>query len=284
MITRLLVANRGEIACRIMRTARAMGIQTMAVYARPDAAALHVRTADLAVPLDGTTVPETYLDIAQLLAAAERAGADAIHPGYGFLAENATFARAVITAGLTWVGPTPDAIAAMGDKLAAKQQMAGVGVPTLRSVTDRDDADQVGYPLIVKAAAGGGGKGMRVVEDPGDLDAAVAAARREAASAFGDDTVFLERYLQRPRHIEVQVLADSHGTVVHLGERECSLQRRHQKVIEEAPSPAVDDTTRARLGHAAVTAAQAIGYQGAGTVEFVATGQAEDLEFYFLEV
>ncbi|HUG84336.1 MAG TPA: biotin carboxylase N-terminal domain-containing protein, partial [Euzebya sp.] len=245
---------------------------------------LHVTCADIAVPLDGTTASETYLDIARLLAAAERAGADAIHPGYGFLAENATFARAVIAADLTWVGPTPDAIAAMGDKLAAKQQMSGVGVPTLLSVTDRDDADQVGYPLIVKAAAGGGGKGMRVVEDPGDLDAAVAAARREAASAFGDDTVFLERYLQRPRHIEVQVLADSHGTVVHLGERECSLQRRHQKVIEEAPSPAVDDTTRARLGHAAVTAAQAIGYQGAGTVEFVATGQAEDLEFYFLEV
>ncbi|WP_370324432.1 biotin carboxylase N-terminal domain-containing protein [Euzebya sp.] len=284
MITRLLIANRGEIACRIARTARAMGIEVVAVHGRPDADAAHVAAADVAVPLDGTTAAETYLDIDALLAAARTAGADAVHPGYGFLAENAAFARAVIDAGLTWVGPSPEAIAAMGDKLAAKRIMADAGVPTLPSTTDPADAADIGFPVIVKAAAGGGGKGMRVVTDPADLDEAVAAARREAAGAFGDDTVFVERYLERPRHIEVQVLADTHGRVVHLGERECSIQRRHQKVIEEAPSPVVDAAARERLGRAAVAAAEAIGYVGAGTVEFVAVEAADGLEFSFLEV
>ncbi|CAN5406092.1 biotin carboxylase N-terminal domain-containing protein [soil metagenome] len=282
MITRLLVANRGEIACRIMRTARDMGIETVAVYADPDAAALHVASADLAIALPGTTAAETYLVVDALLDAARRSGADALHPGYGFLAENADFARAVIDAGLTWVGPPPEAIAAMGDKLSAKRLMAEAGVPTLVSVTDPAQAEEVGYPLIVKASAGGGGKGMRIVSRAADLDDAVAAARREAAASFGDDTVFLERYLTRPRHIEVQVMADGHGTVVHIGERECSLQRRHQKVLEEAPSPVVDDATRARLGKAAVAAARAIGYEGAGTVEFVSTADGND--FFFLEV
>jgi propionyl-CoA carboxylase alpha chain len=282
MIRRLLIANRGEIACRIMRTAAAMGIETVAVHSDPDARALHVATADLAVSLPGTGAAETYLDIAALIAACERSGADAVHPGYGFLAENAAFARAVIDAGLTWVGPPADAIAAMGDKLAAKRLMAEAGVPTLVSVTDPAQADEVGYPLIVKAAAGGGGKGMRIVEDPSGLVDAVDAARREAAASFGDDTVFLERYLSHPRHLEVQVMADRHGTVVHLGERECSIQRRHQKVIEESPSPVVDSRLRTRLGEAAVAAVGAIGYEGAGTVEFVA---GEDgTSFFFLEV
>ncbi|MGI9017791.1 MAG: biotin carboxylase N-terminal domain-containing protein [Euzebya sp.] len=285
MISTLLIANRGEIACRIIRTARAMGITTVAVYSDPDATAAHVQDADIAVPLPGSTAAETYLDSAALIRAAHTTGADAIHPGYGFLSENAAFAQAVMDADLTWVGPPPSAITAMGDKITAKALMDQAGVPVLPSVTDVSQAHEIGFPLIVKAAAGGGGKGMRVVREAADLEQAVAAARREAAGAFGDDRVFVERFVERPRHIEVQVLADAHGNVVHLGERECSLQRRHQKVIEEAPSVVVDDATRERLGQAAVAAATSIGYQGAGTVEFVATvGSDGELSFYFLEV
>ena len=263
---RLLIANRGEIAVRVIRTAHHLGIATVAVYTEPDADAPHVAAADEAVPVS------SYLDSAGILAAARATGADAIHPGYGFLSENADFARDTATAGLTFVGPSPEAIAAMGSKIGAKKLMEAAGVPVL-------PAD--GYPLLVKASAGGGGRGMRLVQGPDDLDAAMAAARAEAQAAFGDGTVFLERYLVDPRHVEVQIVGDSHGTVVHLFERECSIQRRYQKIVEEAPSPAVDDELRAALGAAAVAAGKAIGYVGAGTVEFVLDG---DGRFYFLEV
>ncbi len=273
MIRRLLVANRGEIARRVLRTAHAMGIDTVAVYADGDAQAPFVREAGSAVALRGRTATETYLDADKVLAAAKRTGADAVHPGYGFLSENAAFAQAVIDAGLIWVGPPPAAIAAMGDKQQAKQLMAGAGVPTL-------DAPPGVFPVLVKAALGGGGKGMRVVERAEDLDEALASARRESLAAFGDDTVFLERYLTSVRHVEVQILGDAHGTVVHLGERECSIQRRHQKIIEEAPSPAVSPALRERLGEAALSAAKAIGYENAGTVEFLLDGE----DFFFLEV
>ena len=282
----LLVANRGEIARRIMRTAREMGLRTIAVYAGGDADAPFVREADEAVALDGRTAAESYLDVAKILDAARRSGAEAIHPGYGFLSENAGFARAVEEAGLVWVGPPADAIAAMGDKLAAKHAMDAAGVPTLPSHEVAPGADAaapaqaIGYPLLVKASAGGGGKGMRVVETPGDLQAAIEAARREAAGAFGDDTVFLERWLARTRHVEVQVLGDQLGNVVHCFERECSIQRRHQKIIEEAPSPALDDGLRGAMGAAAVQAAAAIGYTSAGTVEFLLSGR----DFWFLEM
>jgi propionyl-CoA carboxylase alpha chain len=288
-ISRLLVAGRGEIARRIMRTAREMGIATVAVYAGPDADAPFVREADQAVSLRGTTSQETYLDIEKVLEAARRSGADAVHPGYGFLAENAEFARAVVAAGLTWVGPRAEAIATMGDKLAAKKLMTKAGVPTLAAVevakgvtkAVRKRAGEAGYPLLVKAAAGGGGKGMRIVSAEADLAEAVAGARREAAGAFGDDTVFLERFLEGARHVEVQVFGDSHGNTVHCFERECSIQRRHQKIIEEAPSPAVDPELRRRLGEAAVEAARAVGYDNAGTVEFMLD---KDGSFYFLEM
>ncbi|MFN2539756.1 MAG: biotin carboxylase N-terminal domain-containing protein [Mycobacteriales bacterium] len=273
MIRRLLVANRGEIARRIMRTAHAMGIDTIAVYADGDAMAPFAREATIAVALRGQTAAETYLDAGKVLDAARRAGADAVHPGYGFLSENAGFAQAVLDAGLVWVGPSPEAIAAMGDKLEAKKLMSAAGVPTL-------DAPEGHFPVLVKAAMGGGGKGMRVVSRAEELEDALAAARREAQAAFGDDTVFLERYLTGARHVEVQILGDAHGNLVHLGERECSIQRRHQKIIEEAPSPAVDAPLRERLGEAALAAAKAIGYRNAGTVEFLLDGQ----DFYFLEV
>ncbi|MCW2706489.1 MAG: acetyl-CoA carboxylase subunit alpha [Frankiales bacterium] len=277
MIRRLLVANRGEIARRIMRTVHAMGIDTIAVYADGDAMAPFVREASVAVALRGQTAPETYLDMAKVLDAAKRAGADAVHPGYGFLSENAAFAQAVLDAGMTWVGPPPRAIAAMGDKLEAKKLMEAAGVPTLNAPKDPRPED---YPLLVKAAMGGGGKGMRVVARPADLDEAIAGAKREAQAAFGDDTVFLERYLTGARHVEVQILGDAHGNLVHLGERECSIQRRHQKIIEEAPSPAVDAPLRERLGEAGLAAAKAIGYENAGTVEFLLAGE----DFFFLEV
>ena len=288
-ISRLLIAGRGEIARRIMRTAREMGIATVAVYAEPDADAPFVRDADQAVSLRGTTSQETYLDIEKIIDAARRTGADGVHPGYGFLSESADFARAVVGAGLTWVGPRAEAIATMGDKLAAKKLMTEASVPTLpavkvaRSVTKevRKRAANVGYPLLVKAASGGGGKGMRVVGDEADLADAVSAARREAASAFGDDTVFLERFLKGARHVEVQVFGDGHGNIVHCFERECSIQRRHQKIIEEAPSPAVDAELRRRLGEAAIEAARAVGYDNAGTVEFRLD---KDGDFYFLEM
>jgi len=295
VITTLLVANRGEIARRIIRTAGAMGMRTVAVYADPDAGAPYVAEADRAVALPGRTAAQTYLNIGALLAAAAAAGADAVHPGYGFLSERAGFARAVAGAGLTWVGPPAEVIEAMGDKLAAKRLLAEVGVPVLESweVAGEILPDLAGVPLplIVKAAAGGGGKGMRIVgAGPGaagsagaspELADAVAAARREAAAAFGDGTVFLERYITGARHVEIQVLADSHGGVVHCFERECSIQRRHQKVIEECPSPAVDAGLRDRMGAAALAAAKAVGYLGAGTVEFVLEPSGD---FWFLEV
>ncbi len=275
MIQTLLVANRGEIARRVMRAARAQGIRTIAVYSEPDAHDPHVTDADRAVALRGSTSAETYLGQQQILDAARVAGADAIHPGYGFLSENAAFARAVTAAGLTWVGPPPEAIEAMGVKHAAKDLARAAGVPTLPDALVTPDTDlaaageDVGFPLLVKASAGGGGTGMRRVEDPADLDEAIRSARAEAQRSFGDDTVFLERLLVAPRHIEIQVLADTHGHVVHLGERECSIQRRHQKVVEEAPSPAVDDELRTRMGATAVALAEKLGYVGAGTVEFL---------------
>ncbi len=288
-IGRLLVANRGEIARRIFRTCRQMGIQTAAVYAEQDRDAPYAREADVAVALGGRTAAETYLAGDRLIAAAKRVGADAIHPGYGFLAENADFARAVRDAGLTWVGPSPEAIALMGDKIQAKRLVAQAGVPTLPGQEiDGLSADglarvaaAVGLPVLIKAAGGGGGRGMRIVRETLALPEAAASARREAGAAFGDDRVFLERYLESPRHVEVQILGDRHGHVVHLFERECSIQRRHQKIIEEAPSPAVDHDLRARLTGAALAAARAIGYESAGTVEFLLDAEGR---FYFLEV
>ena len=285
-ITKLLVANRGEIARRVFRSARAMGIATVAVHSDADADAPFVREADEAVRLPGNTPAETYLQGQLIVDAARRSGADAVHPGYGFLSENADFARLVEAAGIVWVGPPADAIETMGSKLGAKELMQKAGVPTLPWATDPEDAATVGYPLLVKASAGGGGRGMRIVRDPADLDEAVEGARREAGSAFGDDTVFLERYLDAPRHIEIQVFADTHGNVVSLFERECSIQRRHQKIVEESPSPAVDDALRTQMGEAAVAAAKAVGYVGAGTVEFVLAtdGPGAGTEFAFLEM
>jgi propionyl-CoA carboxylase alpha chain len=296
-ISKLLIANRGEIASRIIRTARAMDIATVAVFADPDAGLPYVLEADEAVRLPGSAPAETYLRGEALIAAAAATGADAVHPGYGFLSENAGFARACAAAGLTFVGPSPAAIEAMGSKTAAKELMAAAGVPVLPSAvfdsavfddgTEPDPAElrkaaeDIGFPVLVKAAYGGGGRGMRIVADPGDIAGAVASARREAASAFGNGTVFLERFVESPRHIEVQILGDQEGTVVHLFERECSIQRRYQKIIEEAPSPAVSDELRAELCRAAVAAGQAIGYVGAGTVEFVLDTSER---FYFLEV
>ncbi|GGK66882.1 acetyl/propionyl-CoA carboxylase subuit alpha [Sphaerisporangium melleum] len=279
MIRRLMVANRGEIARRVFRTCRELGVETVAVFAGDDADAPHVAEADHAVRLHGDRPAETYLDGAAVVVAALRAGADAVHPGYGFLSENAAFARAVLDAGLTWVGPGPDAIAAMGAKIEAKRLMAGAGVPVLPSLTfpaavseAEEDARGLTYPVLVKASAGGGGRGMRVVRDPDELAGAVQAAGREALAAFGDGTVFAEPLLEHARHVEVQIVADRHGTVWTLGERECSIQRRHQKVVEETPSPGISERVRATLLDAAVRAATAIGYVGAGTVEFLVAG------------
>ncbi len=284
VISSLLIANRGEIAARIIRTAHALGIATVAVYSDPDAEAPYVTLADQAVRLPGTAAADTYLRGDLIIAAAAATGAGAVHPGYGFLSENAAFARACADAGLAFVGPSPGTIQAMSDKIAAKAMMAEAGVPVLPSVTITDgeiNAGTVGFPLLVKAAFGGGGRGMRLVTDPARLDEAVQSARREAAAAFGDGTVFLERYVPDPRHVEVQILGDAQGDVVHLFERECSIQRRYQKIIEESPSPAVDDALRQELTHAAVTAGRAAGYTGAGTVEFVVD---RDGSFYFLEM
>ena len=286
MIGKVLVANRGEIARRVFRTCREMGIATVAVYSEPDTSEPHVREADEAVLLPGATPAETYLDIDSLLAAAKTTGAQAIHPGYGFLAENASFARAVIEAGLVWIGPPPDAIAVMGSKLESRRLMESTGVPVLPGMKLERDADPmevaaaVGFPIVVKASAGGGGKGMRVVSDPDELHGSVESARREAAGAFGDDTMFIERYLEEPRHIEIQVMGDAEGKVFSLFERECSIQRRHQKIIEEAPSPAIDDSLRRRMGDSAIRAATAVGYTSAGTVEFL----FREGEFFFLEM
>ena len=287
----LLVANRGEIARRIFRTARAEGLATVAVFSDADADAPYVHEADTAVRLPGHSPGETYLRGDLLIAAALSAGADAVHPGYGFLSEDAGFAADVLAAGLTWVGPPVGAIAAMGDKLAAKALMVSAGVPCLPGVdatglsaSDLAAAGEgIGYPVLVKASAGGGGRGMRIVAAATDLAEAVQSAHREATSAFGDGSVFLERYVERARHVEVQVMADQHGTCVALFERDCSVQRRHQKVLEEAPSPAVDAALRTRLCEAAVAAAQAVGYTGAGTVEFIVRGDAPD-EPFFMEM
>ena len=287
-IRTLLVANRGEIARRIISTARAMGITTVAVYSDADASSPHVAEADMAVRLPGDSPADTYLRSALIVDAASRSGADAIHPGYGFLSESGDFARVVMGAGLVWVGPPAAAIDAMGSKIGSKEMMRAAGVPTLPSITVEGDrlpdivaVESLGWPLLVKASAGGGGRGMRVVWGPSELADAVAGAQREATSAFGDGTVFLERYLREPRHIEVQILADVYGGTVALFERECSIQRRHQKIIEEAPSPFVTPELRTRLVDAAVAAADEIGYVNAGTVEFVVDTDGEP---YFLEM
>ena len=278
MMTSLLIANRGEIACRIIRTARAMGIRTVAVHSDADADALHVRMADAAVAIGAGPVRESYLCGDRIIAAALATGAEAIHPGYGFLSENAAFAQAVIDAGLIWVGPDPKSITAMGLKDAAKALMQAAGVPTTPGYLGEDqsperlaaEAQAIGYPVLIKAVAGGGGKGMRKVDAPEDFAEALVSCRREAASSFGNDQVLLEKWVTNPRHIEVQVFGDRHGNVVHLFERDCSLQRRHQKVIEEAPAPGMDDATRAAICDAAVRAARAVDYVGAGTIEFIA--------------
>jgi len=278
MMNSLLIANRGEIACRIIRTARDMGLRTIAVYSEADARALHVRLADEAVAIGPAPARESYLDADRILAAAHESGAEAIHPGYGFLSENAEFAEKVIAAGLVWVGPDPDSIRAMGLKDAAKARMIAAGVPVTPGYLGEDqnpdrlaaEADAIGYPVLIKAVAGGGGKGMRRVDAPAAFAEALASCRREAASSFGDDRVLIEKYILSPRHIEVQVFGDRHGQVVHLFERDCSLQRRHQKVIEEAPAPGMDDATRQAVCAAAVRAAQAVDYVGAGTIEFIA--------------
>ncbi|HVU90784.1 MAG TPA: biotin carboxylase N-terminal domain-containing protein, partial [Jatrophihabitans sp.] len=282
MIRTVLVANRGEIARRVFATCRRLGLGTVAVFSDPDADAPHVREADAAVRLPGAAPADTYLRADLIVAAAQRAGADAIHPGYGFLSENAGFARAVVVAGLTWIGPSPDAIEKMGSKIEAKRLMAAAGVPVLPEL-DPQAVTEDDLPVIVKASAGGGGRGMRVVRNLAQLAAEVEAARAEAAGAFGDPTVFCEPYLPTGRHIEVQVLGDTHGTVWAAGERECSIQRRHQKVVEETPSPLVErvDGMRKELFAAARAAATAIGYTGAGTVEFLADDGGR---FYFLEM
>ncbi|HVH94967.1 MAG TPA: biotin carboxylase N-terminal domain-containing protein, partial [Nocardioidaceae bacterium] len=279
----VLVANRGEIAVRVIFAAQAMGLRTVAVYSDADREAPHVRAADVAVRIGPTPAARSYLDIEAILAAARRTGADAVHPGYGFLSERASFARAVAEAGLTFVGPPADVIDQMGRKDVAREIAIQAGVPVVPSA-EWSGEGSVGFPVLVKAAAGGGGKGMRIVRAPGDLDAAVAAAKREALSAFGDDTLLLERYVEHGRHVEVQVLADAHGNVVHLFERDCSAQRRHQKVIEEAPAPTISDATRRVLTESAVALARQVGYVNAGTVEFLVSGQGADEEVFFLEM
>ncbi|MFZ2527804.1 MAG: biotin carboxylase N-terminal domain-containing protein, partial [Rhodococcus sp. (in: high G+C Gram-positive bacteria)] len=291
MFETVLVANRGEIAVRVIRTLRRMGIRSVAVYSDADAGALHVLEADTAVRIGPAAARESYLDIAKVIDAARSTGARAIHPGYGFLSENSAFAQACADAGIAFLGPPAKAIETMGDKITAKNAVSAFDVPVVPGISRpglTDDeliagAADVGYPVLVKPSAGGGGKGMRLVTDPADLPDALVSARREAASAFGDDTLFLERFVQRPRHIEVQIVADTHGNVVHLGERECSLQRRHQKVIEEAPSPLLDEATRARIGAAACNTARSVDYTGAGTVEFIVSADAPD-EFFFMEM
>ncbi|MER7620264.1 biotin carboxylase N-terminal domain-containing protein [Streptomyces sp. NPDC126503] len=286
MFDTVLVANRGEIAVRVIRTLRALGVRSVAVYSDADADARHVREADTAVRLGPPPAAESYLSVPALLDAARRTGAQAVHPGYGFLAENAAFARACAEAGLVFIGPSAEAIALMGDKIRAKETVRAAGVPVVPGAADPDLAEtarEMGPPVLLKPSAGGGGKGMRLVRDLAVLDEEIAAARREARSSFGDDTLLVERWIDRPRHIEIQVLADTHGNVIHLGERECSLQRRHQKIIEEAPSVLLDPETRAAMGAAAVEAARSCGYVGAGTVEFIVPG-GDPSQYYFMEM
>ncbi|MFE0802848.1 acetyl-CoA carboxylase biotin carboxylase subunit [Streptomyces sp. NPDC058812] len=291
MFDTVLVANRGEIAVRVIRTLRSMGVRSVAVFSDADADARHVREADEAVRIGPAPAAESYLSVERLLRAAARTGAQAVHPGYGFLAENAGFARACEEAGLVFIGPSADAIALMGDKIRAKETVKAAGVPVVpgssgSGLTDAQLADaarEIGTPVLLKPSAGGGGKGMRLVRDAAVLADEIAAARREARASFGDDTLLVERWIDRPRHIEIQVLADGHGGVVHLGERECSLQRRHQKIIEEAPSVLLDEATRAAMGEAAVQAARSCGYRGAGTVEFIVPG-SDPSQYYFMEM
>jgi len=289
MFRKILIANRGEIACRIIRTARRMGIATVAVYSEADAEALHVREADEAVLIGPPPSADSYLRIDRIIEACKITGAEAVHPGYGFLSERTEFAAALADAGIVFIGPTPDAIAAMGDKIAAKKLAHEAGVATvpghLDTIADAKQAakiaHQIGYPVMIKASAGGGGKGMRIAYDDAELREGFSGAQHEAKSSFGDDRVFLEKYIEQPRHIEIQVLGDAHGNIVHLGERECSIQRRHQKVIEEAPSPFIDPETRAAMGAQAVALARAVGYRSAGTVEFIVDRHRN---FYFLEM
>jgi propionyl-CoA carboxylase alpha chain len=289
MFKRILIANRGEIACRVIRTAKRMGIATVAVYSDADEDALHVAMADQAVPIGPPPVVVSYLSIEAIIAACRQTGAEAVHPGYGFLSERAEFALALEAAGIVFIGPNPQAIAAMGDKIAAKQAAAQAGVSTVPGHLGviEDDAhatriaDEIGYPVMIKASAGGGGKGMRIAHSRAEVAEGFARARSEAKSSFGDESVFVEKFIVDPRHIEIQVLGDKHGHVIHLGERECSIQRRNQKVVEETPSPLIDAATRARMGAQAVALAKAVGYDSAGTVEFVA---AQDKRFYFLEM
>jgi acetyl-CoA/propionyl-CoA carboxylase biotin carboxyl carrier protein len=286
MFETVLVANRGEIAVRVIRTLRSMGVRSVAVFSDADADARHVREADTAVRIGPAPASESYLSVERLLEAAARTGAQAVHPGYGFLAENAAFARACAEAGLVFIGPPADAISLMGDKIRAKETVQAAGVPVVPGGRDPDLAEaarELGAPVLLKPSAGGGGKGMRLVRDLTRLEEEIASARREARASFGDDTLLVERWIDRPRHIEIQVLADAHGHVVHLGERECSLQRRHQKIIEEAPSVLLDEETRSAMGEAAVQAARSCGYRGAGTVEFIVNG-GDPSSYYFMEM
>ena len=286
---KVLVANRGEIAVRVFRTLRELGIGTIAVYSRRDRNAVHVASADEAYLIGGGPPAESYLDQAAVLDAAQRAGADAVHPGYGFLAENGAFARACEERGLVWIGPPPEAIEAMGSKIEARERMRAAGVPIVPGVTEpvssaqqvRRLGDELGWPIAIKASAGGGGKGLKVVREPAEAERAFESARREGEAYFADPAVYVERYLEDPRHVEVQVLADAHGNVIHLGERDCTIQRRHQKLVEETPSPAVDDVLRDRIGAIAVDAARAVGYRSAGTLEGLLTREGE---WYFLEM
>ena len=293
MVSKVLVANRGEIACRILRACTEAGIGSVAICASNDQGSLFTELADQVVLLEGESIGETYLDQAQIIAAAHSTGADAIHPGFGFLSERAEFARRVTASGLIWIGPSPEAIDQMGDKMTARQTMRAAGVPVIpgEEVEEDDEAktlealreaaQRVGYPLLLKASSGGGGKGMRAVHDPADFDQAASAAQREAIAAFGDGRIYIERLLTGSKHIEIQVLADRHGRTIHLGERECSVQRRHQKVFEEAPGPTMTHELREAMGQAAVAAAQAVDYEGAGTVEFLLAASGE---FFFLEM
>ena len=277
MFHSVLIANRGEIACRVIRTCQRLGVRTISVFSEADRGALFTRMADVALQIGESPARDSYLRSDRIIEAAQRAGAEAIHPGYGFLAENAAFARATAAAGLRFIGPSPEAMEAMGLKDAAKALMERAGVPVVPGYHGADQSDarlvdeavRIGFPVLIKAVAGGGGKGMRRVDSAGELASALSAARREADSAFGDARVLIEKYLAKPRHIELQILADGHGNTLHLHERDCSLQRRHQKVVEEAPAPVVTAELRARMGEAAVSAARAVGYEGAGTVEMI---------------
>src|SRR2546428_299397 len=289
MFKRILIANRGEIACRIIKTARRLGIATVAVYSDADRDALHVEMADEAVPIGPPPASQSYLVIEKIVAACKRTRAEAVHPGYGFLSEREAFPKALAKAGIVFIGPNPKAIAAMGDKIESKRAAAKAKVSTvpghLGVIADAKHAvkiaDEIGYPVMIKASAGGGGKGMRIAHSKAEVAEGFARARSEAKSSFGDDRVFIEKFIVDPRHIEIQVLGDKHGNVIHLGERECSIQRRNQKVVEEAPSPLVDAATRGKMGEQAVALAKAVGYDSAGTVEFVA---GQDKSFYFLEM